>query len=383
MQKFFNPSGNYSLSVLFAIVCYLSFLGFVAIVYPEKVPVLLISFFVFIVLAAILKNGFGVAAILTLLFVLPFNLTFRLPLSLGLYDPYVNGQYINYLVPTGSIIDVWVAFALLVALQKEIRAVSRKTLAQILSIAALVLAYVLISSFAFDNFVTAVTVIRGVLYFALFVVLMKYSCKWLTINRLRFVAQWLFVGALIQAAIGFLQFERGTWVGLPWLGESLVSAGTPGSASVTLGGNLYLRAYGTFQHPNILAGFLLLCFLLFVYLGFELRKELLFKIFALFILIFTSLTFSRTALFAEFIVLCLYLLRNLIRVASSLYRNSFAMIGFTPFLKRFTDSVGASDIAYSDRLALMKASLNIILKNPFGVGPGVFVRSLAGNPVLS
>lgn len=52
-----------------------------------------------------------------------------------------------------------------------------------------------------------------------------------------------------------------------WLGERIFTAGTPGIALADLGGQLFLRAYGTFSHPNSLAGFLLVALVLIWGLG--------------------------------------------------------------------------------------------------------------------
>ena len=42
-----------------------------------------------------------------------------------------------------------------------------------------------------------------------------------------------------------------------FIGERTFTGQTPGIATVALNGNLLLRPYGTFPHPNVLAGFLL------------------------------------------------------------------------------------------------------------------------------
>lgn len=59
------------------------------------------------------------------------------------------------------------------------------------------------------------------------------------------VALWQFV---LQGSVG------GLWY---FLGERTFTGSTPGIANASLNGNLVLRPYGTFPHPNVLAGFLL------------------------------------------------------------------------------------------------------------------------------
>ncbi|TSA46170.1 O-antigen ligase domain-containing protein [bacterium] len=68
----------------------------------------------------------------------------------------------------------------------------------------------------------------------------------------------LMINGFIQAIIGILQFIYGNSIGLRFLGESIVSRETPGVAKIVIVGMKHIRAYGTFPHPNILAGFLII-----------------------------------------------------------------------------------------------------------------------------
>ncbi|MDP1845993.1 MAG: O-antigen ligase family protein [Candidatus Moranbacteria bacterium] len=74
--------------------------------------------------------------------------------------------------------------------------------------------------------------------------------------RISFVA--LIANGFIQAIIGILQFIYGHSLGLRLFGESIVSRETPGVAKLVIDGEKHIRAYGTFPHPNILAGFLII-----------------------------------------------------------------------------------------------------------------------------
>lgn len=58
------------------------------------------------------------------------------------------------------------------------------------------------------------------------------------------LAIWQFIN---QGSVG------GFWY---WLGERTFSSGTPGIANAYINGQLVLRPYGTFPHPNVLGGFL-------------------------------------------------------------------------------------------------------------------------------
>ncbi|MFA5871870.1 MAG: O-antigen ligase family protein [Parcubacteria group bacterium] len=58
--------------------------------------------------------------------------------------------------------------------------------------------------------------------------------------------------------LGIIQFIMGHSIGLSVIGESYVSYETSGVAKIIIDGAKHIRAYGTFPHPNILAGFLLI-----------------------------------------------------------------------------------------------------------------------------
>lgn len=66
------------------------------------------------------------------------------------------------------------------------------------------------------------------------------------------------IGAVTQGALGIAQFAQQGSIGLQALGEPhlVVSAGA--ASTIGVEGGRVLRAYGTFPHPNVLAGFLAL-----------------------------------------------------------------------------------------------------------------------------
>jgi len=62
--------------------------------------------------------------------------------------------------------------------------------------------------------------------------------------------------------IALLQFIQQKSVGLTLLGESIFSVNDPGVAKIVINGDIFVRAYGLFPHPNILGGFLAVSLLL-------------------------------------------------------------------------------------------------------------------------
>ena len=82
-----------------------------------KVIILSIIILLWCILGIVLKK-FTLSSFLILLLILPFNITYQLSYSIGnlvLANPYVDGIFVNYLVPTLSVLDLGV-FLLLVSL---------------------------------------------------------------------------------------------------------------------------------------------------------------------------------------------------------------------------------------------------------------------------
>jgi len=73
------------------------------------------------------------------------------------------------------------------------------------------------------------------------------------------MARWLLWGVCAQVGIAFLQYYFNHSIGLGLLGESKIGADILNVAKTNLvSGIKQIRGYGTFLHPNILAGYLLL-----------------------------------------------------------------------------------------------------------------------------
>lgn len=78
--------------------------------------------------------------------------------------------------------------------------------------------------------------------------------------------------ALIQASIAIYQFSMQTVIGNKWLGmaSQLVE---DGGVSVVEGSGRWLRAYGSFSHPNMLGGFLVIGLFFLIGLLFNYQKR--------------------------------------------------------------------------------------------------------------
>lgn len=80
-----------------------------------------------------------------------------------------------------------------------------------------------------------------------------------------------YISALIQACVSILQVIVNSSIGLYFLGESKFNSGLYYISKTVLSGTLRVRAYGTFPHPNLLAGFLFIAIIIVVY---DLLKEI-------------------------------------------------------------------------------------------------------------
>ena len=72
----------------------------------------------------------------------------------------------------------------------------------------------------------------------------------------------LTLAVLGETVLAILQFFKGGTIGLWILGERTFSLSTPAIAKFDFYGREFLRPYGTFPHPNVLAGFILITLLL-------------------------------------------------------------------------------------------------------------------------
>ena len=85
------------------------------------------------------------------------------------------------------------------------------------------------------------------------------------IDRVRFA--WSFVaGVILSSIIGVYQFFTQSSFAFKWLGLALHDPTVPGTSVVEYGIYRWLRAYGSFNHPNILGGFIVVALFLSLWL---------------------------------------------------------------------------------------------------------------------
>jgi len=99
--------------------------------------------------------------------------------------------------------------------------------------------------------------------------ILELAGLFLVVKQIKLPSGWKYWGIAAMliwpAAIGLGQFlvQHSLGGGVFWLGERTFSLATPGIAKAVIFGELKLRSYSTFSHPNSLAGFFLVGWLLF------------------------------------------------------------------------------------------------------------------------
>ena len=192
-------------------------------------------------------------------------------------------------------------------------------------------------------------------------------------------------GILFESLLSIFQFlNHGSLQGIFYFfGERIFNSQTPGIANASLGGALVLRPYGTFSHPNVLAGYLVVVMTLIA--GRIMNQELRIKKIALGLILTIGtaallLTLSRVAVFV-WVIICVFCLLRKFMIQNSYFIILFAaallFLGMvTPLGSRFVD-LRLTDEAVVQRGALINNSLAMVKEHSvFGVGLNNFIINL-------
>ncbi len=223
-----------------------------------------------------------------------YLLLFLLPTQLGkhFFFPfsYLSGVRTDYLAPTLYSTDILV-FLLILLNSKTVFSFFKKR-----SFLLLFLLSTFNIVFSLSPWISFYKVIKIAEFLSLFAIVQKFGNKLLPPKKLLIV---LLASSAFQFILVALQFvHKHSLQGFFYFfGERYITLSLPGIAKVSLQGIELLRPYGTFSHPNSLAGFYLLIYF-FVLTNKKFDKYLLLKnsiLFFSFILIFLS--FSKTSFF--------------------------------------------------------------------------------------
>jgi len=191
-----------------------------------------------------------------------------------------------------------------------------------------------------------------------------------------FTGHWSLVLAVVYSSLlAIAQFIKQSSVGgiFWWLGERTFNGGTPGIAKTDFFGHLLLRPYATFPHPNVLAGFVLVAFILSASFVYQ-KNKIFFAFYFLLSAFIIFISFSQ-AVWLVGLVLGLWGLRNL-KINKWLKRlvyggTIFVLIFYLIKVPIFTKE------SFFQRLELAKNALQLIKQNPLvGVGLNNFIVNL-------
>lgn len=185
------------------------------------------------------------------------------------------------------------------------------------------------------------------------------------INQIKGIFIWgLGLAILGQSILAISQFFKGGTIGLWILGERSFSLSTPAIAKFDFYGREFLRPYGTFPHPNVLAAFMVITAVLLLWLK---KTE---KVISLLAGIPVLLTVSRAAIIAGFFSL-LFLLDKKGRFLLIL-----VMAVCLPVLYvRFSSIFNLDNVSLLRREQLQEVAIRIFASSPvIGVGLNNFIQ---------
>ncbi len=191
----------------------------------------------------------------------------------------------------------------------------------------------------------------------------------------------LVASTFIQFGLALAQFiNKHTLQGIfYWLGERAITVTTPDAAVAALNGNLFLRPYGSFSHPNSMGGFFLLLY--FFVQGWEpFKKYPRVRTVTLFIAMLTIfLTFSKTAIGVFVILNMLVFVEVLFKMQCKLCGIARTIVLLVIAAVFFAPQSDPENIA--KRVTLIDNAVQIIAADPLtGTGLGTYVAAQSQFP---
>lgn len=230
----------------------------------------------------------------------------------------------------------------------------------------------------------------GLLKLLEFIFFGVYTTRFVTKINFKKILFVFSLAIIFESILSAAQYLKQSSIGgfFYFFGERTFNGMTPGVANASINGDLILRVYGTFSHPNVLGGYLLIGMTLILF-NFKSTKKQLEKILYLISLACGTsaliITFSRIAILLWLIILFIFLIS---RAGKKILRKNIAFflmfifiiiifIFYTPIVLRFSN-FNLYDESFSQREDLLKNSLKIIKNHPFfGTGLNNFLIELS------
>ena len=304
--------------------------------------------------------------------ILYFLFSFLLPTQLGkhfFFDfSYLAGVRIDYLAPTFYLTDFLAVFLIFINRKMVFSFFKRKQFVWLL------LLFCLNGFFSSSKPLFFYRFARLFEVFALFAVFNKQFPRYKKAIVGGMMCSVFFQSVLVVSQFIFRHALQGFWY---FFGERYFTLGTPGIAKASLQGNEILRAYGTFSHPNSLAGFFLL-----IYIFFLTNKNVTNSLLKYSTLTLCSLiiffSFSKNAIIVFLLLNTWYLLGE----GKSCRICAFAKILVPFFLAGIFLSAQTDPLSFQKRTTLFFQSLTIISQHVLtGVGLGNYLLAQYAFPI--
>ncbi len=200
----------------------------------------------------------------------------------------------------------------------------------------------------------------------------------------RILAISLVFSGVFQSLIAFGQFLVQHSLGLRIFGEQVIGKYISGVAKIDMDGEKFIRAYGTFAHPNQLSAFLILACATAIYLFFQEsrnKQRILYGISLIIMIVGNYLTFSRSGLVALYICFALIFILLIKKafeykklLVAVLVTTILAVAVLFPYLNARTNTAPTS----YNRTLYNKAGWEIFKQHPvFGVGIGNMIPEMS------
>ena len=194
----------------------------------------------------------------------------------------------------------------------------------------------------------------------------------------------LVLGGALQAILAIAQFIKQGSIGIKFVEAGIFSPDSPGVANFILDGEKIMRSYGSFPHPNVLAGFLLLAIFCFYAIWLKQTVGILRCAGFLVVVFGLFLTFSRTAIAVFGAISLLMFLVQILKTRKKQIIKLFglflvscilAVIILAPYLKARFFTITLEEQAVDLRFFYNRIALSMIKEKPIlGVGIGNFVN---------
>lgn len=193
------------------------------------------------------------------------------------------------------------------------------------------------------------------------------------------LARVIVASIFFQSIIAILQFIKQKSLGLRWLGESPLGPQIAGVAKIVFEGKKFIRPYGTFPHPALLATFLVLALFCLFYLFSRSNEFYRFKLFlmGLFLLIL-FLSFARIITIFGLVSIFIYLIFGIkdkkLLLQFAIYSLLFIVIFWSMLAGRYQIKNITQDEAFQDRIYYLKEGIYDWATSPYiGIGINNFV----------